>query len=388
MEIKIIKSDDYSVTLTMDNETFEEKMFTCPDCGRTHFICDGVRVDGEYYCYSCVTTCDLCGSTIRREDACHTQDSGYDYCLSCFENTCLSCRECGARYRYEDEMHMDYSGEYFCDECWSERHVINEYHSQKDYGVIRFYGNADRREELHIGWELEVDSNHRVDRERIAGGVKDILGDFVTMENDGSLNYGFEIISQPATLKYHLSMMPKYTEAFEYLTDNEMLSHDCGTAGYHCHADASYLGAGFKLEAALSKLLYITEKFYDEILKFGRRNRDQADNWCRSRKERYTTEAGWIKKAVYKNRSGFSYQDRYFGLNLTNLETSGTGTIEFRYFRGSLVPETIEASLKLVARLMEISKTVRAVDLAKFTFDDILGNDPTLRAYWNRIGNK
>jgi hypothetical protein len=241
-----------------------------------------------------------------------------------------------------------------------------------------------------VGWELEVDSDHRVDRERIAGGVKDILFDFVTCEDDGSLSSqaGFEIISQPASLKYHLSMMPKYTEVFEYLTDNEMLSHDAGTCGFHIHADSRYLGTGFKLDAALSKLLYITEKFYDEILKFGRRTQDQADNWCRSRKERYTTEAGWIKKAVYKNRSGFSYQDRYFGLNLTNLETAGTGTIEFRYFRGSLVPETIEASLKLVARLMEISKTVRAVDLAKFTFDDILGDDPTIRAYWNRISNK
>jgi hypothetical protein len=65
-----------------------------------------------------------------------------------------------------------------------------------------------------------------------------------------------------------------------------------------------------------------------------------------------------------------------------------TGTLEFRYFRGSLVPETIEASLKLVARLMEISKTVRAVELANYSFDQILGDDPTVRAYWSRICNK
>lgn len=387
MEIKIIKSDDYSVTLSMDTETFEEKMFTCPDCGQTHFICDGIRLDDEYYCYECVTTCDVCGSTIRREDACHTVDSGMDYCSSCFENECLQCRECGARYRYEDEMHTDYSEEYFCDECWNERHVINSYHDFKDCGTIKFYGNADRRDELHMGWELEVDSNRRVDRERIAGGVKDILGDFVTMENDGSLSgSGFEIISQPATLNYHLSMMPKYTETFEHLTDNEMLSHDAGSCGFHVHADSKYLGTGFKLDAATAKLLFVTERYRAELLKFARRTQDQADNWCRSRKERYTTEPGWIKKAVYENRSGFSYQSRYYGLNLTNLDT--TGTIEFRYFRGSLVPETIEASLKLVARLMEISKTVCAVELATYTFDQVLGDDPTIRAYWNRINNK
>ena len=34
-----------------------------------------------------------------------------------------------------------------------------------------------------MGFELEVDSEYRVNRERIAGGVKDILGDFVTMSS-------------------------------------------------------------------------------------------------------------------------------------------------------------------------------------------------------------
>jgi hypothetical protein len=52
------------------------------------------------------------------------------------------------------------------------------------------------------------------------------------------------------------------------------------------------------------------------------------------------------------------------------------------------VPETIEASLKLVARLMEISKTVRAVDLAKMSFEDLLGDDPTIHSYWARINKK
>lgn len=387
MKNYVKNENDLTVTITLTEEEFENHFCFCADCGELLFLSEAIRIDGEYYCHDCVCTCDVCGTYIRNDDAYRAADSESIYCLECFQNECFICSDCGTRYRYEDSVHEDDNGRYYCDDCWEDhKPLIGNYHDFKDYGTVRFYGNADRRDELHIGWELEVDSNHRVDRERIASGVKDILGDFVTMENDGSLNYGFEIISQPATLGYHLSMMPKYTEACEYLTENEMLSHDSGLCGYHCHADAKYLGTGFKLDAAISKLLYLTEKYRTELLKFARRTQEQADSWCRSRKQKYTTEAGWIKKAIYENRGYTSYQARYFGLNLVNLDT--TGTIEFRYFRGSLVPETIEASLKLVARLMEISKTVRAVDLAKMSFEDLLGDDPTIHSYWARINKK
>lgn len=385
MKINYVKNENQAVTVNMNEEIFNEYFCICADCGELILIKDAALIDDKWYCKNCVCICNVCGRYIRNDDLYQVADSSYLYCSECIESNTYLC-VCGQRFRYDDSVH-EIDGVYYCDDCWEE-HIfhIGSYHDFKDYGTIKFYGNADRREELHIGWELEVDSDQRVERERIAGGVKDILGDFVTMENDSSLTHGFEIISQPATLNYHLSMMPKYAETFEYLTDNDMQSHDAGSCGYHCHADAVYLGTGFKLDAAISKLLYITEKFRPELLKFARRTQEQADDWCRSRKERYTTEPGWIKKAVYENRGYTSYQSRYYGLNLTNLDT--TGTIEFRYFRGSLVPETIEASLKLVARLMEISKTVRAVDLAKYSFDQILGIDPIVRSYWNRINNK
>ena len=35
-------------------------------------------------------------------------------------------------------------------------------------------------------------------------------GHSLNIEKDGSLNYGFEVITHPATFNYHLSMMPKY----------------------------------------------------------------------------------------------------------------------------------------------------------------------------------
>ena len=384
MEIKIIKSDDYSVTLTMDNETFEEKMFTCPDCGRTHFICDGVRVDGEYYCYSCVTTCDLCGSTIRREDAYSVSDSGYDYCENCYNDQMTTCSGCHERFRYVEDLREDYDGNYFCDECWEKRRtVLNDYHTQKDYGVVKFFGNADRRDEVHIGWELEVDSDHRVDRERIASGVKDILKDYICLEHDSSLNFGFEVISQVGTLDYNLSLMPKFKETFEFLIENEMLSHDAGTCGLHIHLDRKFFGN--KEDSSIAKLLYLFEKFRPEIMTFSRRTEDQASSWARSRKQNYGGEAGWIKKAVLDSKGYLSYQNRYYSVNLSNADT-----IELRIFRGTLNVQTFEATLRFATFLAKLCKNTPAVRLAKMTFEDILlsSSDEVILSYWNRINSK
>lgn len=384
MEIKIIKSDDYSVTLTMDNETFEEKMFTCPDCGRTHFICDGVRVDGEYYCYSCVTTCDLCGSTIRREDAYSVSDSGYDYCENCYNDQMITCSGCHERFRYIDDLREDYDGNYFCDECWEKRRtVLNDYHTQKEYGVVKFFGNADRRDEVHIGWELEVDSDHRVDRERIASGVKERLSDYVCLEYDSSLNFGFEVISQVGSLDYNLSLMPKFKETFEFLIENEMLSHDAGTCGLHIHLDRKFFGN--KEDSSIAKLLYLFEKFRPEIMTFSRRTEEAASSWARSRKQNYGGEVGWIKKAVLDSKGYLSYQNRYYAVNLTNADT-----IELRIFRGTLNVQTFEATLRFATFLAKLCKNTPAVRLAKMTFEDILlsSSDEVVLSYWNRINSK
>ena len=77
------------------------------------------------------------------------------------------------------------------------------------------------------------------------------------------------------------------------------------------------------------------------------------------------------------------YSSRYYSVNLNNSDT-----VEIRLWRSSLNPQTFEATLKFTARLAQLCRDTRAVDLAKFTFDDLLGDDPTIRAYWNRISNK
>lgn len=376
-----VKNENQTYTITIGEEEFENNFCRCSDCGELLFISEAIRIDGEYFCQNCVCTCDVCGRYIRNDDSYRTVDSDYDYCHDCFISETYRCSDCGERFRYEDDLHEVDDG-WYCNDCYPDhKPIIASYHSMKDYGDIVFYGDADRRNVLHIGFELETDSDHRVDRQRIADGVKDILGDFVNLENDGSLNYGFEIISHPATLNYHLSMMPQYRETFQYLNDNDMKGHDISTTGMHYHLDRRYFGS--KEDSSIAKLLFLFEKFNKELKIFSRRTDAQCADWCRSRKQNYNGKAGWIKQAVIESKGYLSYQQRYYSVNLTN-----PNTIEIRLWKSTLNPQTFEATLRFTARLAELCKTVRAVELAKMTFEDLLGSDTIILSYWNRINHK
>ncbi len=377
MKIKDTNNESI-VTITMSTEEFTNHFCVCADCGTLILKSDAVIIDSGLYCKNCTTVCDCCGRYILLDDAYHTVDSDYDYCKRCFQSETYCCAACGDRFRYEDEIHETDDG-WYCDRCYDDhRPLINPYHTQKEYGDIIFYGGTDRRKELHIGFELEVDASHRVNREQIAKELKEKFGSFMTYETDGSLNYGFEMISQPATLPYHLDMMPTYRDAFQFLTDSEMKSHDVGTCGLHCHLDRSYFGK--KEDSGIAKMLYLFEKFRSELMFFSRRSDDQISSWCRSRKQHYDGTAGWIKKALMDSKYSYNYQNRYYSVNLTNPET-----IEIRLWRGSLNPKTFEATLKFTARIAELCKHTRSVELAKLTFNDLLGDDAIIRSYWNRV---
>ena len=381
MNINYVKNENDTITITISEEQFENHLCLCEDCGKVMFINEATMLENRYYCGGCLATCDECGRIIRREDVYLAEDADYTYCHECFLEETIRCADCGNRYRYDDSLH-EVDGNWYCDDCYEDhRPIINDYHNQKNYGDIVFYGDADRRENLYLGFELEIDSNHSFDREKIAAELKSRFGDFFAYENDGSLHYGFEMISQPATLDYHLGMMPRYRDAFRYLLDNGIKSHDVGTCGLHFHASRMYLGA--KEDSSIAKLLYLSEKFRPQLIRFSRRTEEQAADWCRSRKQN-VSNGSWIKKVVLDSKEYTNYQDRYYAINLTN-----TDTIELRLFRGTLNAETFEATIKFVARLFELCKNVRAVDLAKFSFEDLLDlNDPVVCSYWNRINNK
>lgn len=384
MSINYVKNEkDLTVTLTMPEEMFEEYFCFCAECGELIQIRDAVRIDGEYYHMECCCVCDICGRYISRSNSFHTVDSGRDFCEECFLNETFQCHDCGARFRYEDELR--YIGEYeYCDDCY-EAHapIIRDYHDYKNSDSIEFYGDEDRRDVVYLGYEIEVDTDERVDSEEVATLLQQEMGSLYHYERDGSLSSrGIEIISAPSSINYHLSMLPKVKKAFQILTENSYKGHDAHTStGMHFHIDRRFFGK--REDSSIAKLLFIFERHRKDLLVFSRRLPSQCEDWCRSRTETYSNNAGWIKKAVMSSKGFPEYSSRYYSVNLNNSDT-----VEIRLWRSSLNPQTFEATLKFTARLAQLCRDTRAVDLAKFTFDDLLGDDPTIRAYWNRISNK
>ena len=378
MKVNEMKKTDYEITLelTMSYGELNDHFLYCADCGKLIFREDAVSLEGGFYCNDCITECEICGSLILRDDACHAVDSDFDFCERCFERSTVICDDCGEHYRYEDSLY-EVGDNWYCDKCYPNHEpLIHEYHNMKNYQDVIFHGEESRDEAVYMGYELEIDSSSWFDREEVAKELDSRFGSFWNYENDGSLCNGFEIISHPASLSYHLKKMPECASAFQYLKNKGIKSHDAGSCGFHVHLDRKYFGE--KEDSSIAKLLYLFERFYDELRTFSRRTNSQINDWARSRKEHYNGEPGWIKKSMKH-----SYSCRYFAVNLIN-----TNTIEIRLWRGTLNAETFEATLRFTARLAEICKHTSAVELAKMTFEDLLGSDEVILSYWNRISHR
>jgi hypothetical protein len=62
--------------------------------------------------------------------------------------------------------------------------------------------------------------------------------------------------------------------------------------------------------------------------------------------------------------------DRYKGINLRNLASGRSPTVEFRYFNGSVEPGQIQANVKMAAGIMRASEVARSQDSTEYQVTD------------------
>lgn len=354
-----------------DSELFEE----CADCGEK-FLRDEMHwIEGydHYVCDDCFDEyiiCDNCGEYERRDNAYDTNEGLV--CSYCRENYFSYCDNCGEIYHNDNMYYNDDDGEYYCRECYDEcvsHRAIHSYHHSHSKGV-QFFGGVDNGKELFMGLEVEIDDGDN--REDTAYNIRECMPEnFITMENDGSLDCGFENITQPATLEYHTSIRQNYEEMFKIAKDNGFRSHNTSTCGYHIHFNRSFFED--KQDENIAKLLYLVEKFWNELVKFSRRNYERLERWAKKYDE---TPEEVVDKMKCHNL------DRYHAINLTN-----TYTIEFRMFRGTLNSETFFATLQLVDTIVRYVKEHTNNDIQSLEFTDLLVTDE-LKTYWERVKNR
>ena len=258
-----------------------------------------------------------------------------------------------------------------------QKKYIHQYNYKPEY--IKHYMPDEDGSALLLGAEIEVDcggesEEHAKKILEIMCGInpddaEEVLENKMYCTHDGSLANGIEFDSMPCTLNYHKHEM-KYKEMFEYLDKNGYKAHDTNTCGLHIHADRGYLGnSELKQQLVITKILYILEKFNDEICVIARRNNNYSQFVGEGKNEKSAVE-------LYKK-----YKDRgkHVALNLTHKET-----IEFRCFKGTLRYETFILTLEFVKNIIDYAKSINIEDIELIQWSDLMCTfSDELKEYYN-----
>ena len=310
----------------------------CEECG-VRLTEDSVHMfDGKRMCGDCLermtTVCDCCSRRIWNDDAEGDEDT--TLCYRCFENHYTTCEDCGRLIHYNDAHYDEEDDLPYCDHCYAKfrNRSIHPYNYKPD---PIFYGSGS----LFMGIELEIDGGgeNRDNAQNILD-IANCNGTKIYCKHDGSLSEGFEIVSHPMTIDYHLHEM-NWQEIMEEALSMDYVSHNSGSCGLHIHVNRDAFGiSDEEQEAGIGRVVFFVEKHWNELVKFSRRSASSLNRWA----ARYATISGTAKETYRKAKD--KYAGRYVAVNLENYNT-----IEFRMFRGTLRYKTFVATLQLVEEI-------------------------------------
>ena len=242
---------------------------------------------------------------------------------------------------------------------------IHQYNYTPEY-IKHFMDYENKRTTLLLGAEIEVGGNKpEIDLNnkqsvvkkciQIMNGSNSDKEDLIYSTHDGTVQ--IEIDTMPCSLEYHRNKM-NYKEMFKYLDEQGYKGHDCDTAGLHIHANRDYLGkTKMQQDLVISKILYIIEKFNDNICVIGRRNTDYSQFVGDRCKE----------DTVINLFTKYDNTGKKAALNLQHKDT-----IEFRMFKSTLKYETFLLTLEFVKDIIDFAKSINIEEIEKITWNDLM----------------
>lgn len=344
-----------------------KEQFVCSVCQQPHQEKELILFEDNLYCESCyqenTVTCTSCGRRLLSNDA--YSCNGEYYCESCYDNNYTQCASCERTIHYEDALYYDGDAAPYCIQCYeedgSDDGTIHDYNYKPE---PIFYGDG-----LYLGVELEIDRGGYD-----AGNADDILypanrqQEHLYAKYDGSIDDGFELVSHPMTLDYHLHQMP-WMEVMKRAVSLGYRSHSTTTCGLHVHCDRNAFGKTYEeQEVVVARILFFIEKHWDELLKFSRRTEYQINRWA-SRYGFKDTPTAVMKNAKDRDLG------RYVCVNLEN-----DYTIEFRLFRGTLRYQTFCATLQLVDEICQKAISLTDKQFQRLTWGQFVSDIPKEKA--------
>lgn len=282
-----------------------------------------------------------------------------------FWDNCYYCNSC-RNYVSAD----DFSSEELCVFCEEEdtdetEQVIQGY-TESHRGTPVYFGEY-QGQFSGLGFELEVDcsSSQAQYNNAVAAKLAENSGleqNEIRFAYDGSLNNGFEIISQPHTVKEFWNKQNSWKRMLKVLAEEGYQSHDTNTCGLHVHVSRTMFGkTEQEQDLALSKVYQFFDENWENIVKVSRRKnfyyceKNEADD---DYDEDLSSHKKWHLYAKDKKGS------HYVALNNTN-----RATFEFRLGRGTLNSWSFFSWIDL---LITICKNSRRITVSKVESNDLL----------------
>lgn len=384
-------------------EACRDELTTCECCGRVVRLDEVFEVRGrygeEYVCEDCqdshFTQCAECGEYVRYDDI--TSHDGDNYCTDCFDACFSGCSNCGQDVRDNDIIFDEITEEYFCTYCYNELQnertsVIHPYHSNKRPELDFHRTTSDLPNPLYFGVELEIDGGGE-DNDKARTILEDLGTEHAFAEHDGSLNNGFEIVTQPFTYKYYSETLSQnFSRAMTTAAELGYRSHDTTTCGLHVHVGRNGLGSTpEERDDTITKIWLLMYRFRCELILFSRRTKGNLDRWAALPELKDLGETDYLEvlgsnlpdlKLKLKQNG---VRDRYKALNLRN-----SNTIEFRLFRGTLKHSTLTATLQFVHNLCAVAMALTGTDVLSITWEQLHTllclDAPELREYMKARG--
>jgi len=169
--------------------------------------------------------------------------------------------------------------------------------------------------EKHFGVELEVECDQDTNKNNISDEIEEMIKGWGFIKHDGSLSYGFEIVTIPLTLKDHFT---KWDELLKKSTELKLSSYSAQQAGMHVHYARRDIS-----DVQLIKMcrLIFNKSNYIFLKKIAQRCQRNYGNF---------KGVGDFENSAIINKS-HPFNNKYLALNVLPATT-----IEFRLFRGTL----------------------------------------------------
>ena len=305
----------------------------CSDCDGIFYNDDIIDVNGSNICNVCLdenyVKCNDCGDYERFDCATWIECSEYFVCEYCSQDY-EYCGECMQYYPSDTMVYSDDHCHYFCESCAlgnSHSGIVRSYHDNPHKIFNRTSKDILTDNRVYLGVELETECKYSEDIENyLYNEYSDNESKLYLME-DGSLDHGFELISQPMTLDYHHNF-----EWQSILSDmiDESCDSEASTCGLHVHISKKFYDDNTQI-----KIAYFVNMFESFFTRMARRD------------SRYYCQ--------YKSKTleSFSQSDRYEAVNFRN-----SATIEFRIFRGTLSYPDFMSAIELTHAVCEFCKVV------------------------------